>query len=338
MKRTVISTDDIAENERFSYYREELGPMIGVGSKLMSDSETPAFKARVTAWSSECLIRFHLAVDPCIVSRGRHEIKEKSWHDWVWIYQETGAGAHFDQAGQELLTRPKDLILAAPDDIAFETQPQGRNGFGQNLWFLPRALIAPHLPSGRLPLWLHLRGHAGMADLVISYLDALARQIDNFADGEMDVVVDNLCRLIAIACGGAMGEQGVAVHAALLEQAKRFVNLHLPDPGLTPARVANVLKISVRQLHLLFEPGSVSFAQHVLARRLEECPAPLTSPHSETRLISEIAFAWGFNSLPTFYRTRGKFRGERRWIYAGAGRMRLARGGIFGLGCRGGRR
>ena len=27
---------------------------------------------------------------------------------------------------------------------------------------------------------------------------------------------------------------------------------------------------------------------------------------------------------------RGKFPGERRWIYAGAGRMRLARGGIFG--------
>ena len=29
---------------------------------------------------------------------------------------------------------------------------------------------------------------------------------------------------------------------------------------------------------------------------------------------------------------RGKFPGERRWIYAGAGRMRLARGGIFGPG------
>jgi len=31
-------------------------------------------------------------------------------------------------------------------------------------------------------------------------------------------------------------------------------------------------------------------------------------------------------------RNRGKFPGERRWIYAGAGRMRLARGGIFGPG------
>jgi len=31
-------------------------------------------------------------------------------------------------------------------------------------------------------------------------------------------------------------------------------------------------------------------------------------------------------------RKRGKFPGERRWIYAGAGRMRLARGGIFGPG------
>src|ERR1019366_6523392 len=29
---------------------------------------------------------------------------------------------------------------------------------------------------------------------------------------------------------------------------------------------------------------------------------------------------------------RGKLPSERRWIYAGAGRMRLARGGIFGPG------
>jgi hypothetical protein len=39
-----------------------------------------------------------------------------------------------------------------------------------------------------------------------------------------------------------------------------------------------------------------------------------------------------FNALGHSLRKRGKFPGERRWIYAGAGRMRLARGGIFGPG------
>jgi len=39
-----------------------------------------------------------------------------------------------------------------------------------------------------------------------------------------------------------------------------------------------------------------------------------------------------FNALGQLSRNRGKLPGERRWIYAGAGRMRLARGGIFGPG------
>ena len=39
-----------------------------------------------------------------------------------------------------------------------------------------------------------------------------------------------------------------------------------------------------------------------------------------------------FTGFGASERKRGKFPGERRWIYAGAGRMRLARGGIFGPG------
>jgi AraC-like DNA-binding protein len=58
----------------------------------------------------------------------------------------------------------------------------------------------------------------------------------------------------------------------------------------------------VRQLHLLFEPTGTSFAQYVLSRRLEECRAALMSPIGD-RSVADVAFAWGFNSLATFYRT-----------------------------------
>jgi AraC-like DNA-binding protein len=75
----------------------------------------------------------------------------------------------------------------------------------------------------------------------------------------------------------------------------------LADPGLTPEKAAAALKMSVRQLHLLFEPSGTSFAQHVLQRRLEECRAALLNPVGG-RSVAEIAFAWGFNSLATFHR------------------------------------
>jgi transcriptional regulator GlxA family with amidase domain len=59
--------------------------------------------------------------------------------------------------------------------------------------------------------------------------------------------------------------------------------------------------MSLRSLHLLFEPTGVSFARYVLHRRLQECHATLASPVHANRSVTDIAFAWGFNSLTTFY-------------------------------------
>jgi len=58
--------------------------------------------------------------------------------------------------------------------------------------------------------------------------------------------------------------------------------------------------MSVRTLHLLFEPTGTSFARHVLRSRLEECRAALLA--SPARAVTDIAFAWGFNNLSSFHR------------------------------------
>ncbi|MGE5152209.1 MAG: helix-turn-helix domain-containing protein, partial [Rhodospirillaceae bacterium] len=91
------------------------------------------------------------------------------------------------------------------------------------------------------------------------------------------------------------------------------------DPELTPARAAAAARISVRQLHLLFEPTGTSFAQHVLARRLSECRAALESPAQRGRTVTDIAFAWGFNNLASFYRA------FRRHFGVGPGDVRAKR-------------
>lgn len=77
--------------------------------------------------------------------------------------------------------------------------------------------------------------------------------------------------------------------------------------GLTPASTAVALGISLRHLHLLFEPTGTSFAHYVAQRRLFQRRAVLTSPTDVHRSVADIAFGWGFNSLATFYRA---FEGE----------------------------
>jgi AraC-like DNA-binding protein len=91
-----------------------------------------------------------------------------------------------------------------------------------------------------------------------------------------------------------------AVRAGRLVAAKRHIECHLAEPDLSPATVAAAPHISVRTLHLLFEPTGTSFAHHVLRRRLEECRAALLA--GPARAVTDIAFAWGFNNLSSFYR------------------------------------
>lgn len=294
----VWSTDGVSEKERFSYWREACRAGLGIRAEEIP-CDSCAFEAHAKEWSSEHLVRFRFETTAYAVFRDQQEIKRQSSNEWVWLCHETGEGVWFDQAGRESSTEPGDLIIAA-SDVPFTARPKSR--YSCNFWYLPRTLIAPHFPSNGRPLWAPLTGRSGAADLVRSYLDALARQIESLADAERAAVVDNLCRLVAIACGGAAGEQRDAIRAAKLEQAKRYIDHHLSDARLTPMRVAAALNISVRQLHLLLEPTGASFAQHVLARRLDECRASLADPLGESRPIGDIAFAWGFNSLATFYR------------------------------------
>jgi AraC-like DNA-binding protein len=104
-----------------------------------------------------------------------------------------------------------------------------------------------------------------------------------------------------VTCGAAAGEHKESIRAARLEEAKRYIGPHLADQELTPEKAAAALKMSVRQLHLLFEPSGTSFAEYVLKRRLEECRTAITNPIGD-RSVTDIALGWGFNSLWTFNR------------------------------------
>ncbi len=300
MQRFVVSTDDVVERDRFSYWRETLGEaMTGIVSEPNYERDIP-FESSAVSWIGRSMHRYRYRGSPHPVLRREREIARHSWDDRIWVYREFGEGCLFRNGRREIVTRPGDLVISDPT-IPFEGD--ARRGYDSDRWSFPRALIDPHLAAAQRPLSLHLSDHSGVNGLVLSYLDALGGQLDSLGDGEAHLVADNLCRLLAVACGGEAGEQGGAIASARLEEARRYVGLHLADPALTPEKAAAALKLSVRQLHRLFEPSGASFAQYVLSRRLEECRSALASASGAGRSVTDIALGWGFNSLQTFYRT-----------------------------------
>ena len=115
-----------------------------------------------------------------------------------------------------------------------------------------------------------------------------------------------------IAAGSRRGQW--ALRAARLSLTRRLITRHLSQASLSPALISDMLGVSVRHMHMLFEGTGQSFSQTVAAQRVHLsgqllCEAP-------GRPIAEIARACGFESLATFYRlfhaTKGMPPGEFR--------------------------
>ena len=82
----------------------------------------------------------------------------------------------------------------------------------------------------------------------------------------------------------------------------RYVEEYLRDPELSPARVAKGLRISPRYLRTVFSHSGEKVSAYILRRRLEECAKQIGNPSWAGHTLTEIAFAWGFNSAAHFTR------------------------------------
>jgi AraC-like DNA-binding protein len=91
-----------------------------------------------------------------------------------------------------------------------------------------------------------------------------------------------------------------AIRAGRLSLARRLIAHHIAQAQLSPTFVANLLGISVRHLHVLFEEARLSFAQTVTALRIERSRRLLRE--APAMMIAEIAHASGFDSIATYYR------------------------------------
>jgi transcriptional regulator GlxA family with amidase domain len=150
-----------------------------------------------------------------------------------------------------------------------------------------------------------LAGASPLSSLLGAAMDAAKAQTPLLTDEFGEAVLRNLCGLVTLACGAS--DEGAewgqdSLRSAQLAAVKRHVDLHLADPGLSPASAAAALGISARQLHRLFEPSGSTFARYVLRQRLLQCRDTIAGATGSGRSVVDVAFGWGFNSMATFYR------------------------------------
>lgn len=91
------------------------------------------------------------------------------------------------------------------------------------------------------------------------------------------------------------------MRATLRERAKTYIGRHVRDADLSVEKIAAGLNCSKRYLHLVFNAGDETVSEYIWRQRLEGCRAELSNPAFRMTL-TEMAYAWGFNSSAHFSR------------------------------------
>ena len=83
---------------------------------------------------------------------------------------------------------------------------------------------------------------------------------------------------------------------------KQFVHAHLADSELSLDHIAQQMRCSKRYLHRVFEDEAHTLDRFIWLTRLERGADALRVSAGRRSSLSEIAFAWGFNSSAHFCR------------------------------------
>ncbi len=292
--------DDLPERDRVPFWRDVVCThLYRVTPEPWPDAAT--FRGR---WDVRDCGRFGLvevsSVNPRRLRRAG-EIARDGFDDII-VQQVMSDNLTISFGTEQFHLRAGDFCIYAldwPHDIT------ASGGIGLRSLEIPRAHLSPLLAHGEPRRPRQVSGHSPLGELLAGGLISAWSQVPNLSSDLGEAVLRNLGGLVALVCGASSDGRDLArdgAHSLRLQAAMTCVKQRLAEPDLSPERVAVALGVSVRSLHMLFHHTGESFAKYVMRLRLEACRATLESPEGVTRSIADIAFGWGFGSLPAFYR------------------------------------
>lgn len=292
-------TDEVEPQNRFDYWREVRSKgLFGVTAELEREQRADFFGEFSLRKVGEAGL-VELRASPYRVERSEADIADAPG-DSICIYQQLGGGGWFGGLPGDDFAIDSGSFATSYTDLPYRTAPLGGAGFHLRILKIPAA----HVPAPARQLrGLTAKTFADgtLAPLVTSCFTDL---IEGTAAGDHAAPqVQALAQLALIERGivNRNSRRGqYALRIGRLSQARRLIGRHMANPELSPAMVANLLGVSVRHMHMLFEMAERSFSQTVTEARLSHSRRLLVE--APERLIADIAFASGFESLATFYR------------------------------------
>jgi AraC-like DNA-binding protein len=166
--------------------------------------------------------------------------------------------------------------------------------------------LRQHLPTPEQFCGMHLRNEVGLTSTMATMLERLDGQLERgFTSIYDERFAQNVLEMLSLsyAVGFDLEPDVSAVLRGRHAEVVRYIEDNLRDPQLAPASIAQGLRISPRYLRTIFASTGEKVSSYIIRRRLEECAKQIRDPSWAGHTLTEIAFAWGFNSAAHFTRT-----------------------------------
>jgi AraC-like DNA-binding protein len=294
----IYSTADVPRGTRAAYWSQVYSRRFAPIAMLHSD-EGGRFKAELKVGALASVEFACVRSCATAVERGPTLDRDRMI-GFVMIVSGSGVASH---CGQETWLESGDLLLTDSTETVrtrFDTPIEGITVRA------PASALRARLPHVDLLCGRRLPAGTALADTAISMAKSLSGKLDDALPlGCAEMASGHLLDLIASSFGLAYESplEEAPLAAARRARVNAFIEEHLSDPELSPARVAEALRISPRYLRKLMAEQGETASSMILRRRLEECARTLQSDMRHARSITDVAFSWGFNSTAHFSRT-----------------------------------
>jgi AraC-like DNA-binding protein len=204
------------------------------------------------------------------------------------------------QDGRHSVQRPGDIVVIDRRPAVLASS----DGSQSYLIEVPRLRLETALGSPRRYAAVTIDGSAAGASMARTYLEELVRVGDTLGPAMAERMASIGIDLIVASLAEGLAREVPAEQRghATVQRAKIYVECHLGEPGLDPARLAAAMGVSLRRLQELFQARGQCVSEWIWERRLAAAADRLADPTWAPVALGAVAYHCGFTSQAHFSR------------------------------------
>ncbi|MEG3641550.1 helix-turn-helix domain-containing protein [Magnetococcus sp. PR-3] len=296
LQKSHFTANELPPEQRANAWAESIGTLFEI--ELDNQSPIDSFHASVNSFLlNDQLMLAHCQTRAQLFTRDSFRTSHDGL-DHYMIQTHFSGEQHFKVGSQTHTCGPGEVAII---DLA-EIHHSQATDFSNISLIIPRKLLSPLLNHPDSQEGHVLKANNSLAQIALNHLHTLHRLVPSLTQQQAAQLIQPTLLLVASAINGStekVEDGAISVAHAIHLKIKHNIELNLHDPQLSAEKICESVHISRASLYRLFKPmGGIK--NYIQQRRLQHCAEALTQASQQHRLISEIAYCWGFSSQPHF--------------------------------------